>query len=80
MKDEKAPSVVAQPAQKPMGEQLPSRDLHHREKTQAYKTFSSEEITWEDREEEDVDHDTSLYAKFAARNAAVDAPEDDEQK
>jgi hypothetical protein len=63
-----------------LGEQLPSKDLRKRETTQAYKTFSQEEITWEDREEEDVDHDTSLYAKFAARNAAVDAPKDEEEQ
>lgn len=45
-----------------------------RQKTQAYKTFSQEEITYDDRDEGELDHDISLYAKVAANNAEVDAP------
>lgn len=39
-----------------------------------YKTFSQEEITFEDRDERELDNDISLYAKVAANNAEVDAP------
>jgi len=45
-----------------------------REKTESYRTFSQEEITFEDRDENELDHDISLYAKVAANNAEVDAP------
>lgn len=39
-----------------------------------YKTFTQEEITFEDRDERELDNDISLYAKVAANNAEVDAP------
>lgn len=45
-----------------------------REKTQAYKTFSQEEITYDDRDESSVDNDVSIYAKVALSNAEADAP------
>lgn len=45
-----------------------------RQKTGVYNTFTEEQITFEDRDENELDADISVYAKVAANNAEVDAP------
>ena len=68
MNDEK-PKAKPKPAPKPAPAAPPVR-----EKTEAYKTFSQEEISYDEREESAIDNDVSIYAKVALSNAEADAP------
>lgn len=68
MNDEK-PKAKPKAAPKPLPPAKPVR-----EKTQAYKTFTQEDIQYDERAESAIDFDVSIYAKVALNNAEADAP------